>query len=355
MARDGIPAALDDRSRDILEAVVKLNIETGRPVASGLVERAVGRRVSSATIRAVMKSLEEAGFLAQPHTSSGRVPTDAGFRSFVDGLQAGWEFRRHEAPPEMRRLIDTGLADDQAPAGADRLARLLSRLTDNISIILGPAWDRAAVERVEVYPRESRRALMVVILGDSRVRTGMFDLQADTPRPVLEEATALLNRRLRGLTVADLRRGELERPDLVGSPATRCLARLAAAARDVADELEGGEVELEGVGNVLDEPEFHDPEPLQSLLRLLQSPRFIRRTLARLERPDRTGFGVWIGAENPVGELRRFALVTRRFGDEGRRGVLAVLGPRRMFYQRTFHGIDLLGRAIDDHPERLAC
>ncbi|MCP4574305.1 MAG: hypothetical protein GY838_18250 [bacterium] len=355
MARQGSAATLDDRSRDILEAIVDLHIETGRPVSSGLVERAVGRRVSSATIRAVMKLLEEAGFLLQPHTSSGRVPTDAGFRSFVDGLQAGWEFRRHEAPPEMRRLLDDGLGPAAAPAGVPRLARLLSRLTDNISIILGPAWEATPVERVEVYPRGSGRALMVVILGGSRVETGMFELAADFPEAVVDEALARLNRRLRDLTVADVRGGALEKPDLVGNPATRCLAQLAAAARRVVDELEDGDVELEGVANVLDEPEFHEPEPLQALLRFVESPRLIRRTLDRLERPVRAGFGVWIGAENPVGELRRFALVTRRFGPGGRGGILAVLGPRRMFYQRAFHGIDLLGRAIDNHPERLAC
>ncbi len=355
MARKRSPAALDDRSRDILDAVVRLNIEIGRPVSSGLVERAVGRRVSSATIRSVMKSLEGAGFLQQPHTSSGRVPTDAGFRSFVDGLQAGWEFRRHEAPPEMRRLVDDGLGITAGPAGVSHLARLLSRLTDNISIILGPAWETIPVERVEVYPRGSGRALMVVIMGGSRVRTGMFQTADDSPEAVTHEALARLNRRLRGLTVADLRDGVLEKPDLVDNPATRCLAQLAAAARRVVAEFEDGEVELEGVANVLDEPEFHEPEPLQALLRFLESPRLIRRTLDRLERPGRTEFGVWIGAENPVGELRRFALVTRRFGSGGRQGILAVLGPRRMFYQRAFHGIDLLGRAIDDHPERLAC
>ncbi len=90
---------LDDRAREILEAVVQLNIETGRAVSSGLVERSVRRRVSSATIRAVMKQLEDAGLLVQPHTSAGRVPTDRGYRIYVDALTAGWGLRRLEVPP----------------------------------------------------------------------------------------------------------------------------------------------------------------------------------------------------------------------------------------------------------------
>ncbi len=350
MARPSRRPFLDERARDILEAVVRLNIEIGRPISSGLVERSEGPRASSATIRGVMKALEEDGYLSQPHTSSGRVPTDAGFRAFVDGLQAGWELRRHEAPPEMQRLVARDFGD---ATGVTGLARLLSRLTDNISIILGPAWETVAVERLEVYPRGERRAFVVVILGNAQVRTGLVELGRSWPDAVLTEAAALLNRRLRGLTVADVRGGALDAPDLVGTPATRCAADLAKAGQRVMGDLEGGELELEGVANVLGEPEFLDPEPLRALLRFLESPRSIRQALDRLDRPG--GIGVWIGDENPVGDLRRFALVTRRFEADGRRGVLAVLGPRRMFYQRAFHGIDLLGRAIDDHPECLAC
>ena len=103
------PRRLSPRDLEVLDAVVQLNIETGRPVSSGLVERFLQRAMSSATIRSVMKFLEDTGYLEQPHTSAGRMPTDAGFRVFVDRLQAGWSLRRHEIPAGLNRLADTNL------------------------------------------------------------------------------------------------------------------------------------------------------------------------------------------------------------------------------------------------------
>lgn len=344
---------LDERSREILDAVVRLNVETGRPVSSGLVERAVDRRMSSATIRGVMKGLEEQGLLSQPHTSSGRIPTDPGFRVFADRLRSGWALRRHEAPAEMRRALTRGLAAPSAAAPRD-LALLLSRLTDNVSIVLGPSWEEVRMAKVEVHPRSATRVLLVLILDNALVRTRLVELKTERPRGVVAEAGRILDRRARRLTVAEVRAGGLETVDLLRSPASTCAAELALGCRAALDELAEGEVELEGVANVLEEPEFHDPEPLKALLRFVESPRVIRRALARLDGQPDQELGVWIGDENPVGDLRRFAVVTRSFALDGRRGLMAVLGPRRMFYQRAFHGIDLLGRALDDRTGRLA-
>lgn len=345
---------MDERSREILDAVVRLNVETGRPVSSGLVERMVGRSMSSATIRGVMKQLAERGLLYQPHTSSGRVPTDPGFRDYVDRLRSGWALRRHEAPVGMRRLLARGLAAGPAAAGPRELARLLSRLTDNVSIVLGPSREEVGVAKIEAHLRSASRVLLVMILDNSQVRTGLVELTKEYPRAAVEEAGRILDRWARRLTVAAVRAGGLEVPDLVRSPASICAGELAGGCRVAMDDLADGEVELEGVANVLEEPEFHDAEPLKALLRFMESPRAIRRALARLDRQQDHELGVWIGDENPVGDLRRFAVVTRGIALDGRRGVLAVLGPRRMFYQRAFHGIDLLGRALDENTGRLA-
>ena len=345
---------LDDRSREILEAVVRLNIETGGTVSSGLVERSVRRRVSSATIRAVMKRLEERGYLEQPHTSAGRIPTDRGYRVFVDGLTAGWSLRRLEAPPAMTALVQEGLAGAGGAARIKALAGLLSRLTDALGIIIGPTWETVRVVRVEVYPRTLRRALLAVVLDNAQVRTGLVGFDRDRTPGVLNDAAALLSRRAAGRTVAEIRRGALESPDLLGSPASRCATELAGETRRLVAELAAGEIELEGVANVLEEPEFQDPEPLRALLRFLESPSLVRESLHRLDGQAGGGFGVWIGSENPVDRLRRFAVLTRRFAVDGRRGVLAVLGPRRMGYQRALHGMDLLGSAIDADPDRVA-
>jgi heat-inducible transcriptional repressor len=348
MRKNGRKSSLDSRSLDILDAIVRLNIETGRAVSSGLVERYMQRRVSSATIRSVMKNLEQNGFLDQPHTSAGRLPTDAGFRAFVDRLLAGWSLQRHETPPSLRRMADQDLMM-QGIGIQDRLkalAHLLSRLTDNISIIVGPTLESVRTVRVEFYPRSLRRVLMVVVLENAEVRTGLVDLPEDTPAPVVEEAARLLTDRVKGRTVGEIWKGVLDTVDLIDTPVTRCATILARRGRELFRNSTDVEIEFEGVGNILEEPEFHDPEPLKALIRFMESPHHIRESLDRLDPVSPDGFRVWIGRENPVGELRRFSLLTGRYDLDGRPGLLAVLGPRRMSYQRALHGMEILRRVI---------
>ena len=339
-------AALAPRSRDILDAVVRLNVETGRPVSSGLVERSLNRDLSSATIRNEMKTLEQAGYLQQPHPSAGRLPTDRGFRSFVDRLQAGWTLRPPAIPAGLRRI-----AEQEVPAGvegAERikgLARLLSRLTDNIGIIVGPSWDEVRAVQVDVIPRTARRALIVVILDNTRVRSGSVELAEPTAPAVIEQAAAILTERIAGRTVAEIRAGQWDQPDLMRTPASRCATNLARAGRELFADLEDGDLELEGIANVLDEPEFREPEPLKELLRFIESPRTIRSSLGRLEAGEGS-FGVWIGSENPVGGLRRFSVLAGGFELDGRPGRLAILGPRRMAYQRALQSLELVRRLV---------
>ena len=347
--------ALESRSQTILDAVVRLNIETGRPVSSGLVERSLNRGLSSATIRSEMKGLETAGYLAQPHTSAGRLPTDRGFRSFVDRLQAGWSLQRPELPIQMRRLAERGLR--QPGEGLERIqimARLLSRLTDNISIILGPSWAEVRAVKVELYPRSQRRVLMVVILDNNRVRSGAVTLPDDRSPVVIEQAAEILTRRVRGRTVAEIRSGAWDSPDLMSTPASRCAAEMTRAGAELFHDLGEGELELEGIANVLDEPEFLEPEPLKALLRFIESPSGIRSSLHRLGSGDPDRCGVWIGSENPIGKLRRFSVLTGNFEMDGRIGTLAVLGPRRMSYQRVFHGIELMRRLAREQSDAIA-
>ncbi len=341
----------DSRSLEILDAVVRLNIETGKPVSSGLVERFLQRAVSSATIRGVMKNLENAGYLHQPHTSAGRLPTDRGYRVFVDHLRRGWALRAPEVPQEMRLAASRDLA---AAAGhPDRirlLAGLLNRLTRNISIIVGPSLDGVRIQRIELYPRSGTRVLMVVIMASGQVRTGLVTLRREHGRPVMEQAARLITDRTRDRTVGEVRRGLLDNLDIVHTPVTSCAADIARGGKSLFQDAERGELSLEGVASVLDEPEFEEPEPLKALLRFIESPAAIHQALETLDEQGSGEVDVWIGDENPLGNLRQFSMLTGRFEMDGRQGRLAVLGPRRMWYQRALLGIDAMRRIMNATP-----
>ena len=316
-------------------------------------ELSLQRTLSSATIRNVMKRLEKQGYLQQPHTSAGRLPTDAGYRAYVDNMRRRTALDRWTEPVRGNGLRERGLTGGDlaitaaGPDGVKAMARLLNELTDYVSIILAPSLDTVHAVKVELYPRSQRRVLMVILLDNSQVRTGLLELPEEYSEPVVEQAAQILNRRIRGLTVASIREGRLDSPELVDSPAWRCAAAVGRQGMHLFADTETAEVQMEGVARVLDEPEFRDPEPLKSLLRFIESPRIIRETLVGLDRSTEDGVGVWIGQENPIGDLRAFSLLTGRFSVDGRPGVLAVLGPRRMWYQRALQGLDLVRQAFD--------
>jgi heat-inducible transcriptional repressor len=262
-------------------------------------------------------------------------------------MLAGWPLARLDLPRPLAREVEHGLAHHAGShAMVKALAGLLSSLTRNISIILGPTWEHVRCLRVELYPKSERRLLMVLVLENAMVRTTLADPGEDLAPRTVEEAGRLLSERIAGRTVAEVRDGVLAsfRPGVTA--ASRCASRLAEQGGDLFLDFETGELELEGVANVLGEPEFTAPGTLRNLVRFLESPRSIRAALHQLDRDAGGGLGVWIGRENPVGDLREFAVVSHRFPLAGREGILAVLGPRRMPYQRALTGIDTLRNGL---------
>jgi len=340
----------EDRMAQVLAAVVRLYSRTGRPVSSSLVARWLGGGVSPATVRGDMHRLEQQGLLAKPHTSAGRIPTDAGFRRYVNQLladESGVSPELAEARREMERRLQVEAA---AVTGAvlRRLAGVLAEITGSIGILLGPAWDTVRARRLTLHPREGRRVLMVLALEGALVRTELVTGEREYPPELLAAAARLLSERIAGRTVAEIRSGVLPSLDARTSEADRCATDLVARARELFADPEPATVELVGVERVLEAPEFADPDPLKRLLRVVGSPRAVSTVLRGLPLRERA-VQVWIGSENPVDDLRPFGLVASPFGDADRHGVLAVLGLRRMPYERAIGGVqvllDTLGRS----------
>ena len=330
------------RKDRILDAIVRLYSSSGQPVSSALVARTMIDKVSPATIRAEMKRLETEGLLTQPHTSAGRVPTDRGFRHFVNRVLG--DLPRGPAPDvSLHPMVSRELsAVAGAPTMIKSLASLLCRMTDNIGIILGPAWDDVRALRLDIYPKESRRILMVLVLENALVRTGTIALDRRYAPDVLADAASLISERISGRTIREISGGVLDSLDSGGSAVDLCAVDLAEAGSDLFTEVENRDLELMGVANVLDEPEFSDPARLKNLVKFLESPRSIRDALRRLSPENEDGIAIWIGSENPIDALRPFSLLSSPFEIGDKHGVLAVLGLRRMSYEHTVSGMRML-------------
>jgi len=333
---DSLPE-LAPRQREILRAVIREYIASAEPVASVALVRRYRMRVSSATVRNELAALEEVGLLSHPHTSAGRVPTDLGYRFFIETLMADAELL-----PEERLTVSHQF--QQAQRDTMEWLRLaastLARLTAEASIVTPPAATRSALRHVEVVPVNERRVLLVAVLDGGAVRQQLLDLSAPAATEDLRSLSTRLVDRLSGADAGRVRAAASGESG-VAAEIVRALARVleehdAARARDVY---------YDGIQNILAQPEFAPGERAREMLGLLED----RTRLASLV-PLTLRAGevhVAIGSEHRFAPLRGCSLVFGRYGGErGTVGYVGVVGPTRMDYARTIGAVRYVGELM---------
>jgi heat-inducible transcriptional repressor len=337
-------ASLDQRSRQVLMAVIAEYVETGEPVGSRAVARRHIRGLSPATIRNAMADLEELGYLMQPHTSAGRVPTDAAYRFYVDHLQRlPWVAGR--APG-----VAPAAAGPQADAAERLMAETPSRLssgTHMMGVLLAPPLKHTALDRIELVPLDEERALAVLVTDTGWVTARPL---AAAPRGTeeLRETGRALTRRFRGKTFQEIL-------DALTAPADP-LDPLWTRSRGVLDEvvalLRDRTLYLSGATNMLDHPDLSDTATLRSVLRALEDKARLIDLLSRMA--EERGIQVMIGSENPVEDMRGCSLITSTYTYRDQvLGVLGVVGPRRMPYSEVMSVVDETARAVSSTLSRV--
>jgi heat-inducible transcriptional repressor len=344
---------LDARKQQILKAVVSDYTETGSPVGSQVLAAKYLLSWSAATIRNELASLVDVGYLLQPHTSAGRVPSDRGYRYYVDFLM-----QEEQVGSALRRRVDPELAEHSGTLEdlLETAAMLLAVLTDSVSIVTGPQAMSGRLKHVDVLSLDSRHALLVVLLEGNILRQHVIELSADADQDVLSMVSAGLNQELRGLGADAIQRRLDEPLPAIGTAAApqfhaEVMRHLLGVVHD-AGTRQGTVVLHDGVRNLLRQPEFGDVERLQQVLDVLEEERFLAHVLADLDIGD--GLQVVIGAENEVEQLRGCSLVltTYRAGDQ-RRGTLAVLGPTRMRYPQVAPRLRYVSQRVGQAIERM--
>jgi heat-inducible transcriptional repressor len=322
---------LTPRDLRVLEAVIRAYIARAEPVGSQAVARESGLGVSPATIRNTMGELEAKGYLYHPHTSAGRIPTDRAYRVYVDHLM-------RLAPPsrEARRALRDELASEGAAVEEilRRAAQTLGVLTQELGVAVGPALDDVVLERLELVPMGSERLLLVFELRSGAVRTIFVQVPGRIARSAVEQVQRTLNERLAGHTLREIRATLPDRlRDAPAGEAGRELLNIfIAEGEELFDVREGsGEVLLGSAQHLAEQPEFASNERMRELIALTD-----RRDLltAELERRRREGLSITIGAENVDTRLNGFTLVTSSYDRGGLTGVIGVMGPTRMPYDK---------------------
>jgi heat-inducible transcriptional repressor len=329
---------LDDRKLAVLRAIVQDYVSTMEPVGSkSLVDRH-HLDVSPATIRNDMAVLEEQGYIAQPHTSAGRIPTDKGYRLFVDRLSGVKPLSVAE-----RRAIETFLAgaydlDDVVT----RTVRLLAQLTRQVAVVQYPSLTRSSIRHVELVPLAAKRLLLVMITDTGRVQQRMVELPAPIEEDAVTQLRAVLNACLDGRMLTDVASVVADLPERV-QPSERPNA--AAVFSVILENLVERNEEKVVVGGASNLTPADFSQGLHEVLESLEEQVVLMRLLG--ESVDQSAVTVRIGAENPVAGLRSTSLVVAGYGS-GDQAVarLGVLGPTRMDYPTAMGAVRAVARYV---------
>jgi heat-inducible transcriptional repressor len=323
-----------DRSKRVLAALVREYIATGAPVASSLLVTAAGLGVSSATVRSILARLDEEGYLQQPHTSAGRIPTDRGYRFYVDLLLESKRTRRAATAVEarLRRESPDRLIHSLLP----QVSHVLSQASKSVGFAVRPAHEAAVFDRVEFIPLSDTRVLVI---------EKVIEIEEALSADDLRQAANYLNAEYSGLPLHRAREAVLERlrEDWQLFDALRARA-MRLASSTFTDLVVDQTIYVDGAAALLDDATGLTLQTLQTLLEMIDEKQKLVRLLN--EYIDGPGLAVVIGAEHLDANLRPFSMVFATYDDGSGIGTVGVIGPTRMRYSRAIAVVDGAAQAV---------
>jgi heat-inducible transcriptional repressor len=338
------PDQLSERELRVLEAVVHTYIETAEPAGSQTIARRFGLGVSPATIRSIMSELEDKGYLFHPHPSAGRIPTDRAYRMYVDSIMRLSPPSHEEQNTLRSELVGTRNVVEEI---LRRAAQVLGVLTQELGVAVAPALDHMVLERLELVQVSAERLLLVFNLRSGVVRTIFVEVPGLVPPSSVQQVSQILNERLGGLTLQEIRKTLPERlRDATGTEGGRELLNIFIAEGDGLFDLsnEDSTVVLGSAQMLADQPEFASNSRMRDLLRLTEKRDLLKQALqSRRQR----GLSITIGGENPDTRLSDFTLVTSSYEAGGLKGVIGVMGPTRMPYDKIIGLVEHTSRLVE--------
>ena len=339
---------LTDRERRVLEAVIQSYVETAQPAGSNAIARRFGLGVSPATIRNTMSDLEEKGLLYHPHTSAGRVPTDVAYRIYVDSLLPLPRKPTRDHEQLSTQIVSGGSAVESI---LRRAAQSLGIITQELGVALGPRLDNSILERLDLVRLSSERLLLALTLSGGAVRTIFVEARGEIADSALTEVARVLNERIAGLTLREIRTTLGSR--LRDTGPTREASELLNVFIEEGEQLfdsavQGADTDvLLGRASLLaDQPEFATVDNMRKLVALTET----REHLADLlrARSDTPGITITIGNEHRDPKLENFTIVTAQYHSGSVAGVIGVIGPTRMPYDKVISLVTHTSRLLTD-------
>lgn len=340
---------LSERERQVLEAVVRTYVDSAEPAGSRTLAKSFNLGVSPATVRNTMSDLETKGYLFHRHTSAGRIPTDQAYRFYVDRIMRPQPLTDVERE-RLVQEIEVG-GSSAVERLVQRAIRALSVLSRELGVAVAPSLEDAIIERLELIQVSSEKILMVMTIKSGYVRTVYVDIPGEVQSDVLTSVTQVLNERLGGLTLQAIRETLSDRLRDTGvgdgGGAEELLNIFIQSGSELFDWtlLQGGNVHLGQTSVLASQPEFNTGERLKGLIELTEQRALLADVLG--SREHKGGLKITIGTENPEEALSDFTLVTSEYRVGQLKGVIGVIGPTRMPYEKVIAIVDYTSTLVN--------
>jgi heat-inducible transcriptional repressor len=332
---------LSERERQVLAALIDHYVKSAQPVGSRVLANQYNLGVSPATIRNTLQDLEELGLVTQPHTSAGRIPTDLGYRVYVDLLLKPEQLSLGE-----RQKIDEEITSAYTPIDQilEQTSRILAEVSSQLGVSTSPEFDRAILTKMEMIPVAERKLLVVIAVRSGFVKTILMEVDSDLSSSMVAETSRLLNEKLVGLSLGEIKRTVSDRFKDVRLGDPRLLRVFTESVNALSTEVEWGRLHVGGAPNILRQPEFRDREIFDQLLGVLESKRPLADMVSAASLKD--GVVVTIGKEANIGNFEMCSMVTSTYSAGRSKGTIGVIGPTRMKYSKLVSIVDYTAKLL---------
>lgn len=341
--------SLTDRDREVLEILISDYISTAQPVGSKVISQRHTGRLSSATIRTVMADLERLGFLKQPHTSAGRIPTAQGLQYYVDCL-----LKCHDLSGDEREKVKGFFAAEDLSVDdvISRTSKLLSTISNYVGLIRTPGWDRIVFKQIEFIGLSRRRLLGIFVSQEGFVQNRVIEVNEEYSYPHLEKINRYCNQAFLGLTLEDARAKIARELEVAERDYDKLLLRALLFSQEVFSGVPNADVIVEGESRLFGTPELSNAGHLKELLDILDEKKYLLHLLDRCREVD--GVKIFVGSDAAPEEkegqaMGSVSLVTAPYRKDGKvLGTIGVIGPTRMDYSRVVPIVDFTAKVLED-------
>lgn len=341
---------LDERKVKILNAIIQNYLETGEPVGSRTISKALDLNLSSATIRNEMADLEELEYIMQPHTSAGRIPSDKGYRFYVDHMMEErikqLESRELEVS-NMQELLSEKV--DRVEELLQNVAKVLANDTNYATMVATPRGRGRKLKFVQISQLEPNKLLAVIVMDGNLVRNKFITLSENIDQEILLKLNLLVNTTLNGLTMEEMNLGLITRMQGQAGEYADIVQEVLEAVAETMAGADGMQIYTSGATNIFKYPELSDSSKASELICTFEEKEQLKNLIHDIEEDDQgRGIQVYIGSETPVQTMKDCSVVTATYElAEGVKGTIGIIGPKRMDYAKVVDSLDAIKNQLD--------